>query len=433
MAAIAGESLFYEVSRVLSNNYRLSYYQYRALSSFAEMISLHDHVALFVGDETDKEFLESFDWLVNIIHEKSDFKIDIVFPQNRSDYITSDELKQFEAICKDIYPHPLGITSDELFTKLRKDRTGEDMSERIERMFCEKYPKFDSNKFAEDIYTVWLDNANSSELLYFFRAHLLQAIAETKHLTPIFENQRLIAAALQNRNRQNSRVGTLSFAIYKMVDSLFIQACDLLPDEKNSYPRVSLFLNAIIGSITRRDEMLNAIFNLRVELKDFRFSYKKIEEVLINPNLSLSDRSEVKEQLEESVKKVWIPTISSLGRHYTPNAVKKIAKNVFEKYGIGEVKAEHLEKKDASENSIALSTPSLIGIGATVAQTISEVYKDSKLTKPNRALLDVLNRVVKLTASRDKLTEILPVNDFTYRTSKLLDSILAEKAMEVTK
>ena len=49
MGAITGESLFYDVSRLLKDKQQVSYYQYKALSSFTEMVVLHDRVALFVG------------------------------------------------------------------------------------------------------------------------------------------------------------------------------------------------------------------------------------------------------------------------------------------------------------------------------------------------------------------------------------------------
>ena len=304
MAAIAGESLFYEVSRILSENRRVSYYQYRALASFVEMIVLHDRVTLFIGNETDKAYAEAFDWLINTVHKESDFNIELLSPKNREEYITPEGLKLFESICTELYRYPLGITSDELFTKHSKDRTAEDMAERIERMFCQRYPEFDNKKFAEEAYNVWLSNANSSELLYFFRAHLFQAIAEIKNLTPVFENQKLIAAALQQRSRPDSRVGTLPYTIYKMVEGLFVQTWKLLPKGSPENPRPSLFIYALIGAINRREELLDAILKLRKEFRDFRRSYKNIEGVWTNSNVSLFDRSEANQQLEDSVRRV---------------------------------------------------------------------------------------------------------------------------------
>ena len=72
-------------------------------------------------------------------------------------------------------------------------------------------------------------------------------------------------------------------------------------------------------------------------------------------------------------------------------------------------------------------------MGTALAQTVSEVYKDSKLAKPNKALLETLNTVVRLEGLQDKLSELLPVHNYRYRIYKLLDSVLAEKLVEVTK
>lgn len=433
MVAIAGESLLYEVSRILNANKRVSYYQYRALVSFVEVIVLHDRLTLFVGNETDRAFAESYDWLINTIHEKSDFKIDLILPKNRDEYITPKGLRLFESICTELYQYPLGVTSSELFNKQRKDRTAEDMADRLERMFCQSYPNFDSRQFAEGLYNVWLSNANSSELLYFFRAHLFQAIAEIKNLTPVFENQKLMADALQQRSRPKSRVGTLPFTIYKAVEGLFIQTCKLLPDDHSEAPRPSILIYALVGSINRREELLDAILNLRKEFQDYRKSYKKIQDVWTSSNVSLFDRSEMNQLLEDSVRRVWLPIIATLGRNHTPNVLKKIGKNLFGKYGVGDVTFEHEIDPDSSEGKVSYSTPSLVGVGTALAQTISEVYKDSRLLKPNKSLLETLNRVVRLAGVQDKLSEILPVHNYRYRIYKLLDSVLAEKVVEVTK
>ncbi len=435
MAAIVGESLFFEVSRVLRNNYRISYYQHQSLVSFIEMLTLHDRAILFIGDETDDEFIETYDWMINTIHETTDFKINIVLPKNRNTYISPDIIERFEAICDELYPHPLGITTDDLFAKLKKDRTSEDMSERIERVFCEFYPEFNSAKFAEGIYTIWMGNANSSELLYFFRAHLFQAIAEATNATPIFENQRLIAAALQQSSRPNSRVGTLPFTIYKVVDNLLAQASSQLPVRSREYPRSSLLLSNIVSGVTdtSRYAILNKVFTLRSIFKSFRDSYRNIENILTDPNRSLYDRSGIKTQLEQSVSRVWLPLISSLGHDYSSNAIKKIGKKVFEKYGVGELKMEHESKGNNSESSTNYSTPSLFGVGTAVVQTVTEVYRDHKLAAPNRALLDVLMSVVKLDNATSRISELLPVRDFRYPSNQLLDSLLIEKLVEVSK
>lgn len=433
MGAITGESLFYDVSRILGDNQRVSYYQYRALSSFTELVVLHDNVALLVGDETDNSFVRAFDWLINALHEKSDFKVDFVTPKNRNEYITLPGLKQFDLICREIYPYPLGITSDQLFIKQPKNRIAEDMSDRIERMFCEKYPEFNGKRFAESLYSLWLSNANSPELMYFFRAHLLQGIAEVRSLTPIFENQKLIAAVLHHKNRIHNKVGTLPYTIYKMVDSLFTTACQLLHDGKSLYPRPSLFICALIRSVNKREELLDAIIKLRTELRDFRSSYKELEEKWDNDNASLLDRAEVSHQVEESVNKVWIPTIKSLGRNHASSAVSSVVKKVFGKYGIGDVTLERESKLNSTQDSFTYTTPSLIGVGAALAQTISEVHKDAKLARPNKTLLEVINNVVRLTDLKDKLAAVLPVYNFEYRTYKLLDSLSAANTSEVTK
>lgn len=437
MSAIVGESLFYEAARVLHGSSSISYYQYKALDALAEIICLHDRVALFAGEETDSNYLKSFDWLINLIHEKCDFKIDVISPKHREEYITSEVMRRFGEITNAIYPHPLGIISDELFGKQKKDRTAEDMSERIEQLFNRDFPKFDYKKFGVDIYEVWQRNANSSELLYFFRGHLLQAIAEIRGLTPIYENQRLIAAIAQRKSRQETTVGTLPYEIYKMANNLFVHACETLRQWNTEYPKKSILMIAVAGAVSERDEILDSIVAIRRELEEYRKHYGKAEETLKDFDASLFDRSEIQQSLALSAREIWLPVISSLGRNHTDGTLKKIAKGVFEKYGVGELKYEHSEKLEhgkqsaSSEDSSKYSTPSLLGIGAAIAKTLYDVRQDAKLVNPNKPLLDVLLKAINMKEVNTKLSTLLPVRDFRYRTPKLVDSLLVEEQMEV--
>jgi len=425
MNAIAGESLFYEASKVISGNGSVSYYQYKSLDSFIELITLHDNIALFVGEETDDDYLNSFDWLINIVHEKTDCKIDFIKPERRGEYITSEAMSLFETICREVYSHSLGIISDDLFYKRRKDRTAEDMSSRIEQLFIRDYPEFDCKNFGEGIYHLLQKNANSSELLYFFRAHLFQSIAELQNLTPVYENQRLIASIFQQRCRKENRTGTLPYIIYKMANNLFMEAYDSLPNDRVKYPRISILMNALIESTLTREALVDSIALLRNELKEFREAYVKAEAILVNPNKSFLDRTVIQKSLEESIREIWMPVIASLERNDTSNKIKKVAKGVFGKFGIGDVKFQHSEKKDLSENTVTYSTASITGLVTAIAQTVSEVHKASKLIRPNKPLLDIILRVARSTDTKQKLSALLPVRGFGYRLPNLIDKLLA--------
>jgi hypothetical protein len=186
-------------------------------------------------------------------------------------------------------------------------------------------------------------------------------------------------------------------------------------------------MDAMTETVSSRDGILNSILALRNELKEYRQSYRKDEEVLKSEDTSLSERSEIQQSLMLSANEIWIPIISSLGRNYTINKVKKVAKGLFGKYGIGELKYEHSEKSGKVEDVTKYSTSSLIGIGTATIQTLYEVHKDSKLLKHNKPLLDILLRVTKMTGINQKLSMLLPVRDFGYRTPRLIDSLLVEE------
>jgi hypothetical protein len=426
--AIVGESLFFEAARVLNGANPISYYQYKAVESLLEVLAFHDSVVLLVGEETDKTYLDYFDSLITTIHEQTDFRVDLVLPREREHWITSSVMARFDEISRELYHHSLGTTSNDLFTKQRKDRTSEDMAEHLEQLFIRDYPSFVPGRFGEDVYELSVQNANSSELLYFFRAHLIQALSEANELTPMYENQRLIAGIFHFKGRATNRIGTLPYAIYKMANSLFIKSCaELSPDSKIDYPRTSIGMHAVTGTAATRGSFLTSAFKLREELKDFRKSYADAEEVLVDPNRSLSDKTKVRSQLENSVDVVWIPLITSFGHSYTSSNVKKLARGVFGKYGVGvgEVTVEHSDKAGPSEGeSTATFSTSLVGLAAAITTTLVDIRKDSRLRKPNQSLVDVLLKVVEMEGTKQKLSGLLPVRDFSYKTPQLIDSLM---------
>lgn len=425
--AILGESLLYECARVLSGSTPISYYQYKAIESLVEILAFHDHGVLLVGEEADANYLEHFDWIITTIHERTDFTIDIVLEKHRTQLIKPKVIALFDDICRTLYRHSLGVTSEDLFSKQPKDRTSEDIAEYVEQVFVRDYPEFAASKFGEHIYEFWLKNANSSELLYFLRAHLIQALAEENGFTPIYENQRLIAAIFQSVGRPSSRTGTLPYAIYEMANTLFINTCtELLTGSTIGYPRISIVMHAVLETALSRSDLLAATFQLRKQLRDFRVAYARAEDVLVDLNQSLAEKSKVQFILQGSVNSVWVPLISSFGQGYTRSKIKKLAKGVFGKYGVGEVKLELSEKEASSESSTTFST-SLVGLAAAIAQTLSDIRKDAKLTTPNQPLVDVLLRAVKMSGARHKQTELLPVRDFHYKTPLLIDSLMVKQ------
>jgi hypothetical protein len=436
MSAVVGESLIYEASRVIREEHRLSYYQYRAICTFSEMLVLHDSALILAGVEKDASFLEAIKWFQDEI-KGDDFAIQIVSPTNRELYLNNKVIHSFELICQQIYEGPLPLVTNELLQKQSKDRTSEDMAERIERIFSENYPTSENRRFIEELLRLCSRNATSSELQYFFRSHLLKAIADDREATCMLENQRLIAEILHNTYVSNTRLGTLTYSIYAMVNELFQRACEALPHDKSEYPRPSLLMSDLMIELDNRHGLMARILKLRKEFEPFRVHYRTTEQSLLNQNTSLFERSEIQAQLEETLKRVWIPTICSLGRGYSRTSIRKFVRNVFGKYGFGDLSIEHSETHDNGENdstdSISYGTPSLFGIGTAIAQTVSSVYKESKLYGPNKSLLECLIRVVRSTDSLLKLTQQFPVTGFLYQVNQILDRAQLTRFHEITK
>jgi hypothetical protein len=426
--ALVGESLFYEVAKVLSGTNAISYYQYKAIEELLNMLAFHERAAVLVGDEADDRYLAYFDWLISKIHEDSDFQIDLISAEHRNEWITNMVMARFDDICREIYGHSLGITKGDLFSKQPKDRTAEDMSEHLEQMFIRDFPVLLEGKFAEEVYELWVRNATSSEILYFLRAHLIQAMSEIHQLTPMFENQRLMAGIMQVHRRVTNRVGCLPYEVYDMTNKSFMKVSDAIrSNQRADYPRPSIAMLAVISKTTTRQDILNSAIRLRSELTDFRRSYGEAEEILTDANRSLAEQSEIRSRLDASANLIWTPIMATLGRGYSSSKIIKAAKAVFGKYGVGEIKLEHSDKTapEEDESSVNYST-SLIGLGTAIVKSISEVRNEAKLIGPNKPLIDVLLSVVELTDVKQIFSSILPLRDFGYKVPQLIDSQLVE-------
>lgn len=390
MFVVVGESLLYEASRVMREEHRLSYYQYRALCSFAEMLVLHDKALVVAGVERDADFLEAVSWLKREIETTSDYVVQLIGSADRDEYVDKQVIQLFEAICKEIYQQPLSLVTAELLEKQRKDRTSEDMSERVEHLFSENYPTQQDRRFVDELLRVWSRNATSSELHYFFRAHLFQAIAENADGTSLFENQRLIADILHQIYRKSNKSGTLGYGIYSLVDGLFRRVCETLPHDKSEYPRASLLVSDLVARLEDRSGLLSGLLSLRDEFKPFREHYRITETALLNQDTSLFERSEIQAQLQETVTKVWVPTISSLGRGYSSGNIRKFLKNVFGKYGFGDITVEHSEKQGAHETADSISYASSHRLGhrlGAVGQRRDFFKLTDEFTEPRSALV----------------------------------------------
>jgi hypothetical protein len=436
MTAIIGESLLYEASRVLRDDHRLSYYQYRALCSFVEMLVLHDKSVIISGIEKDAAFLEVINWLISETSARSNHSFELVEFTNRGKYVDNKAVQRFESLCKQIYLAPLGIITDRLLEKRAKDRTSEDMSETIEQLFCENYPTKENRRYVEELLRIWSTNANSSELLYFFRAHLMKAIAETNDGTCLLENQRLVAEILHQTYETENKTGTLAFTIYSLVNGLFMEVCEGLPHDKNQYPRRPLLISDVVTKAADRKGVLQAILDLREEFAPFREYYKKTEAKLRDDHTSIFERAEIKARLNDMVNKVWIPEISSLGRRYNASKIGKFFKDILARYGIGDLTIEHSEQitsssEKESTDSFSYALPSVGGLTTAVTQTAYSEYQESKFRKPNSPLLDCLNRVVRSTESLSRLETELPVADFSYKVNHLLDRAVLDRGAEV--
>ena len=436
MTAVIGESLLYEASRVLKHDHRLSYYQYRALCSFVEMVVLHDRAIVISGTEEDDSFLEVINWLMSEVSRVSDYSFELVKFSNRSTYLENRVVQRFESLCKEIYFAPLGLITDRLLEKRAKDRTAEDMSETIEQLFSENYPTSENRRFVEELLRILSSNANSSELLYFFRAHLMQALAETTDATCLFENQRLIAEILHETYAKENKTGTLAFTIYNLVNGLFLRVCDALPHDKDQYPLRSLLISDVVARSEDRKALLLTTLQVRQEFTPFREYYKQAESTLHDEHTSIFERAEIQARLNEMINKVWIPVISSFGRRYSANKIGNFFKDILARYGIGDLTIEHSEqvttsRETESTDSLSYELPSVGGLTSAVVKTAYSEYQEAKLYKPNRPLLDCLNRVVRSTESVSRSETELPVADFRYKINQLLDRAVLDRCAEV--
>ena len=413
MTAISATSLLTSVSRTLKNQNKLSYYDYKAIEYFAETLILHDSLELLIGVEPHTEYIDEFDWLCKKIHEETDFKVNYIRGETRTKtYLTEAVNKQYNLICEDIYGYPLRITTTELVTKHeKKSRFEDDLLERIEGFLISDSSNLGS--LANDIYTLFTTNANSSTFNYFFRSHLIQAIGEVNNQTPILVNQCLVAGLFHRQITESKYSGNLTFTIYNLVNRLFISQCNQLNKLPTNYPNYSILMADVLSIIETRDEFLKAVFKIREELKSFRETYKGIDAAFVNPNEKLAKKSKQRDKLNEYVNDLWIPIMQSLGNGKIGSITRKALADAGGKFGFS-----------ANEKGLTLSAS---GIATVVVSFLTEVSKNEKLYIPNRGLLDAIKKAIDLEDAKKKLDEILPIKDFNQKQFQILDKLLIKE------
>jgi hypothetical protein len=413
MSAIAGTSLLTSVSRVLTKQNKLSYYEYKALDYFAETLVLHDSLELLIGVEPNTRYIDEFDWLYRKIHEETDFKINYIRGKTRTTaYLTEEVNEHYNLICEDIYGYSLEIPTEELIAKQeKKSRFEDDLLERME----ESLIKDSSNlkTLANEIYNLFTTNANTSTFNYFFRSHLIQAIAEVKNQTPILVNQCLLASLFHYNLTESKHRGNLTFTIYDLVNKLFITQWNQLNKRSNSYPNYSLLMINAVSKTKNRSEILNAIFEIREEFKDFRKTYKSINTALINPNEKLAKKSQQSDKLNSYINDLWIPTMQSLGNGKIGSIALKALTDAGGKFGF-----------NANEEGLTLSAS---GIATAAVTFLTEINKNDKLYPPNKGLLDAIKVAVNLEDIKRNFDEMLPVKNFNQKQFQILDNLLVKE------
>ena len=423
MTVIAGTSLVYSVSKTLQQDISLPYYQFKALEAFVEVIVLHDELHIFRGEENDTNYLKTFEWLINNVRENTDFKILSI---ESKDYIDSTILRKFDEICQEIYIHPLGITLNQLFTKQSKNnRVEDDLSEIVTNLSAKE---FNSKEFSKRIYDTYSRNSTTSTFQYLFRGHLFQAIAENKNLTPVFVNHRIIADILQKVSRNDNRVGTLAYSIYKMVNSLFLGFCKNLDRSEQTYPFTSILMTDLICRSDNRKDLLKNIYSIRSDYKSFRDEYKTIEQTLNGKSESLQNKAKAKDKFEKYVQEVWLPTMNSLSQ--SQSIVRKQLKKTLGKFNVGESKLETTSKYDNeignSSESEGKTSINLTGLGVEVISLIARMGKDAYLMTSNRPLLNSIKKALETPEIGSKLVSFLPIKDFANTKFQEIDKILLQ-------
>lgn len=407
-----------EASKALTDTLPLPYFRHRALSTFTEAVALHERIVIFVGIESDSEYWQNLQWLIDRLAKE--LIIEQITDANRTAFLEPSVLDRFKCLFETIYGHSLYLGTDELFLKNRKDRTSDDMLERIKNIF-QNNPLNNTKKIAEEVFSLLENNGASPELMYFFRAHLLQSMADTYHFTPCFEDHKLLANILQKKTAKDCIGGTLSFTLYSIVNSMFSNAISGLPD-LSEYPNDSLLLNSVLLKANTKDDLLSQIIELRKEFSEYREFYDQIEHNLLNSNLNFLKRTELRSLLTESLEKIWVPTITSLGKSYTMSKVQRIFAGTLEKYGIGEVKFSHDIKNNQIEDTMSTSTPSITGIVLALAKTVKEVAETSETYSKNKPLLNILKQVLEFDNLRMKQVKFLPICDYDYKLSRIIHS-----------
>lgn len=422
MCAITGESVFHCVSKIIvSDESPITYFQYRDLLNFLEIVAFHEEIIILQENEQDVDYVNEYKWLLDEIKKRTNIKITFLDKDETDIWENKTIINDFNDMLTKIYKHDFGISIKELLKKQKSDRSEKEESFVFESVLKYSLQKNDLTMFSDFIYESWLNNQYNQFIFYLLRAHFIKTISINKNYTPFYDNYRLFSELLERDHLTNDHIGTLPFLIYSIINSNFIKILQKLPLERD-YPIISILLRYLLNGSSKRIDILNNLLTLYNNIAEFRNNYLQIDLVLRDQNQSISRRQSNQSFLNDSLTKILVPTITSFGKDDSRTPIKKFFKTLSNQYGVGDIKYEiKLDTGEEDIDSTKYSTPSLTGFGLNVIKGIYSTYKDSKLLNANRPMLDLIVEIFEKENTLQNCMKILPIKDYPRSLNVLIE------------
>ncbi len=418
MKAITGESLLYNVSRALTGGHEITYFQFRDICSFIEMIALHSEVIILTDQQYDSSYREEYKTIVNGIEEKTNIKIWFYDIEQILSISDINVINIFNSTLGEVYKKDIGVNIKDLLEKPENDRSRKEEIQVFLNIFSISLEKETLSDYTEYIYDQWKNSEFIDTIIYLLRGHLLSSLAKHYNYTPVHTNIRLIIKILEDQILEPRIIGSLASNIYQMSNKLFINSSADLA-QKSVYPRLPVLLNYIITKVVNREELLNKIFSLNNQFSVFVKEYDNLNNIISDENNSFHERKKALLVFKDTVDVIWNPMITSFGNTKHLHLAGKVLSDLFNKYGLGD--AKYIVKEDNGDEGFGYSTPSLTKLGIDAIKSIRNNIKTKQIFSWNEPMLEVFEDVFKMKDSYKKSQELLPIKDFSRTINKTID------------
>ena len=421
-AAVSGKSMLTSSLKIMKpdiNN--CTYLEFKSFCDFIEALVIHDNI-IILGPFTDKE-KEASDWVqqlnaknkIPLIHIEDTRQKKLLINNNNVDVAFK------EVLSKTFLNQDIEFVRHQLFQKSPTDRYTDDEKNAYLSRFVNIFKESSNDetcfhKFEQYLSTSFKSARESEFIKYLFRAFMIAAYAKSINGTALFTGSRKPIGALIKQRNTDYLFQTYPCSVYRYANSIYLNHKRHLFFEEKIKFYYPLLLSIVAKKTKNKQSVLDTIFELREEFKDFRAKIAAKENQSIAAKAIKKHKKLLKQTrsfYDERGRLLSDNNLSNLGKKYSSELL----------FDETEVKLQfegESDNSDEDDNSSASASLNLVKIAKNVVKFTRDFFinrKIKRLTKPlGGYLCNYLNQ-----NGIPPLETIINIKDYYFQDMRVFD------------